>query len=160
MHYTSATLPAQSMKHVLNDGDTYKYSPTSDEYTYVGTGIAGRWVATKLLPQPSVPPTAPSGTGGFFFCSIWGMSIADLNKEKADILTRERSKSVASEASDKLPPMTCSEGCGFTNEYVGKEHLVNGSYVCRQCRPRYERRQRTLALKATNEEAASNPYAY
>lgn len=36
---------------------------------------------------------------------------------------------------EKLPPMNCT-WCSHRNEYVGKEHLVLGQYVCRSCRPR------------------------
>ncbi len=36
---------------------------------------------------------------------------------------------------EKLLPMNCV-WCQHRNEFVGKEHLINGEYVCRQCRPR------------------------
>ncbi len=33
----------------------------------------------------------------------------------------------------KLPPMNCVT-CNHYNDYVGKEHLVDGVYKCRSCR--------------------------
>ncbi len=35
----------------------------------------------------------------------------------------------------KLPPLNCRH-CNHRNEYAGPEHLIDGAYVCRQCRPR------------------------
>jgi len=134
MHYDEKTKPPHAS---LKDGDTYQHStfPNADHYTFMN----GNWRQTKYIPV----------------CQYGGM----LEALKSQLYGKG-DQSVSAAAEEKLPPMTCSEGCGFTNEYVGKEHLINGIYVCRQCRPRYERRQRTLALKAQNEASSANPFAY
>ncbi len=80
-----------------------------------GGGATGSGIVTPLLPPPP----------------FWGYSANkdDWVFEPGDLAVTAPPKT------EKLPPMNCKV-CNHRNEYVGKEHLVNGVYVCRQCRPR------------------------
>ncbi len=56
----------------------------------------------------------------------------------------------------KLPPQTCKV-CSYHNEYAGPEHLTadtNGImvYVCRTCRPEWDRGVRMAKLKEEADE--------
>ena len=58
-------------------------------------------------------------------------------------------------------PENCSE-CNHHNPYVGKEHITDtGQYVCRQCRPKWDRKQSLVALKveADAREARKTDYS-
>ena len=62
--------------------------------------------------------------------------LAGLGITTSSLLPDHWTMSFESPESKALPPMNC-KCCNFRNEYVGPEHLVNGVYVCRTCKPSY-----------------------
>ncbi len=85
-----------------------------------------RAAAKAKKPNPS--PAWMRGLGPFTLSASPGFAreFADFGKVTHTIIPP---------TNPKLPAMNCIH-CKHRNEFVGPEHLVNGEYVCRQCRPR------------------------
>lgn len=151
-HYDQTNIPGVSK---CSAGDTFQSTviANADHWTFDGAA----WVKTAVLKarmgaKYTLPPNPFAGYRSYV--------PSQFDELKKALEQQMWGSGMKAEAEEKLPPMTCSEKCGFTNEYVGKEHLINGIYVCRQCRPGYERKQRTLALQKAHEATQDDPYTY
>lgn len=137
----------------LNDG-SYPTSRMSKQPSCKCTDVNCQalrfWTTAPNFPYaPPAPPPASPPMGTLGPAPTPSRTLPAKPKPVRNLHT----ESVKASSDEKLPPMRCAT-CDHYNEYVGKEHLVDGVYYCRNHIQKAKDKRGTVAAETpmTNAE--------